>query len=48
MSAFLAGYYFADHPLYALKTSDVRQEAAKLALKNVAVENRELVVTLGI
>lgn len=47
IAAALAGY-FADHPLYTLQVSDTKQAAAKLVLKNVAVENRELVVTLGI
>jgi hypothetical protein len=42
------GEYCAGHPIYTLKASDVKQRAAKLVLKNVTVENRELVVTLGL
>ena len=43
----LAAYY-ADHPIYTLNTGDVKQAAAKMVLKDVTVENRELVVTLGL
>lgn len=47
MAAALTGY-FADHPIYTLKAEDTKQAAAKLVLKNVTVENQELVVILGI
>lgn len=47
IAAALTGY-FADHPIYTLQAGDTKQQAAKLVLKNVAVENQELVVTLGI
>lgn len=39
--------FFAEQPIYALRATDTRQAAARLVLKSVAVENRELVVTLG-
>jgi len=42
------GEYFTDHPIYTLSTFDAKQAAAKFALKNVAVGNKELVITLGI
>jgi hypothetical protein len=40
--------YFAVHPIYTLKSSDTRQAAVRLVLKDVVVKDRELVVTLGI
>jgi len=40
--------YYSTHPIYRLKTGDAKQAAAKLILKNVIIENEELVVTLGI
>lgn len=40
--------YYADHPIYRLKTGDVKQAAAKLVLKDVAVDGNELVVTMGL
>lgn len=40
--------YYADHPIYSLRATDIKQAAAKLLLKNVVVEDHELVVTLGI
>lgn len=40
--------YYADHPIYKLKSGDAKQVAARLVLKNVVIENEELVVTLGI
>lgn len=40
--------YFADHPCYRLNPADLKQAAAKRVLKQVVVENRELVVTLGL
>jgi hypothetical protein len=43
----LAAYY-ADHPIYSLTATDAKHAAARLVLKNVIVENHELVVTLGI
>ena len=43
----LAEYYSA-HPVYRLKTDDIKQATAKLVLKDVTIQNQELVVTLGI
>jgi len=40
--------YFAVHPIYTLRTTDARQAAVGLVLKDVVVKVRELVVTLGI
>jgi Protein of unknown function (DUF1439) len=40
--------YYASHPIYTLKVGDIKQAAAKLVLKSVLVENKELVVVLGI
>jgi hypothetical protein len=40
--------YFATHPIYTLNTRDVKQAGAKLVLKSVIVQDRQLVVTLGI
>lgn len=40
--------YYVTHPVYKLKSGDAKQAAAKLVLKNVIVENEELVVTFGI
>ena len=39
--------YFAEQPIYTLRSTDTIHAATKLVLKSVAVENRELVVTLG-
>ena len=47
LSKALATYY-AEHPLYQLKTSDTKQAAAKLILKSVVVENQQLVLKMGI
>ncbi|MEN8132687.1 MAG: DUF1439 domain-containing protein [Pseudomonadota bacterium] len=43
----LAGYY-TTHPIHELKADNIKQAAAKLLLKNVLVENKELVIVLGI
>ena len=43
----LAGYY-ATHPVYTLKTKDMKQAAVKLVLKSVYIYNKELVIKLGI
>ena len=40
--------YFAQHPIYTLSVTDAKQAAGRAALKSVKVENRELVVTLGL
>ena len=42
------GEFYASHPIYSLKTTDIKQTAAKLILKNAIVDNKELVITLGI
>ena len=40
--------FFKKRPIYRLKETDTKQAAARLALKDVAVENGELVLTLGL
>ena len=40
--------YYQEHPIYSLKATDTKQAAARLVLKDVRVENQELVVTIGI
>jgi hypothetical protein len=40
--------YYAAHPIYALRPADTKHALAKLLLKRVTIENRELVVTVGI
>jgi hypothetical protein len=40
--------YYAQHPIHSLKTTDTKQAIARLVLKDVIVENGELVVTIGI
>lgn len=40
--------YYADRPIYTLSATDAKHLTAKLVLKNVIIENHELVVTLGI
>ena len=40
--------YYEDRPIYTLRDSDVKQAAAKLVLKSVVVQDRLLVVTLGV
>ncbi len=40
--------YYADHPVYALNAGDAGQAAARLVLKKVVVENKKLVITLGL
>lgn len=40
--------FYAKHPVYTLSSLDVKQSITKLALKNIIVENKELVVTFGI
>jgi len=47
MTTALAAFFDA-RPIYTLKESDTKQAAAKLALKDVAVENGELVLTLSL
>lgn len=42
------GAYYKDHPIYTLRSTDVKKATARLLLKSVIVENEELVVTLGI
>jgi hypothetical protein len=44
----LLSEYYATHPVYTLNTADIKQAGAKMVLKNVKVENSELVITLGI
>ena len=40
--------FYSKHPVYSLKPTDLKHIAAKTILKNVIIENSELVVTLGI
>jgi len=40
--------YYETHPVYTLSTSDIKQAAAKMVLKDVIIENQELVVILEI
>jgi hypothetical protein len=40
--------FFKTRPIYRLKESDTKQAAARLALKDVAVESGDLVLTLGL
>lgn len=40
--------YCETNPIYTLKTSDIKQAAAKLVLKDVYIHNKELVIKLGI
>jgi hypothetical protein len=42
------GELFSDRPIYTLKGSDVKTATAKLLLKNVVIEERVLIVTLGL
>lgn len=39
--------YYAEHPIYTLKSTDVKQAVVKLVLKDVRVENHELVLKIG-
>lgn len=47
LSKALAAYY-VEHPIYQLKSSDAKQATAKLILKNVKIENQQLVLKMGI
>lgn len=47
LSKALAKYY-EDHPIYTLRPTDVKHAAARLVLKNVIIEDKQLVVTIGI
>lgn len=47
LSKVLAEFY-KKNPIYTLKAKDAKKAAAKLLLKNVIVDGKELVVTLGI
>ncbi|AOS98563.1 hypothetical protein AUP74_03197 [Microbulbifer aggregans] len=40
--------YFSIQPLYELKPGDIRQRAARMVLRNVEIEDEELVITLGL
>lgn len=42
------GEYYSERPIYKLKAGDPAKTAAKLLLKRVVVEDKELVVVLGI
>jgi hypothetical protein len=47
LSKILTGYY-ATHPIYTLKTTDMKQTAAKLVLKNVDIHDNILIINLGV
>ena len=47
LSKALAEYYL-DHPIYTLSALDAKQASVRMVLKNVIVENKELVITLGV
>lgn len=40
--------YYKKRPIYTLRVTDAKQAVARMVLKDVIVENRELVITLGI
>ena len=40
--------YYEEHPIYELRASDVKHAVARLVLKDVIIENQQLIVTLGI
>ncbi|MDH3974548.1 MAG: DUF1439 domain-containing protein [Deltaproteobacteria bacterium] len=40
--------YYDENPIYTLNLGDGKQAVARMVLKDVVVENKELVVTLGI
>ncbi len=40
--------YYESHPIYTLKPTDVKKAATRLVLKNVIIEEQQLVITLGI
>ncbi len=40
--------YYSEHPIYTLKSTDIKQAVAKAVLKSVKIENKELIITLGI
>jgi hypothetical protein len=40
--------YYDENPIYTLRSTDAKQAVTRMILKNVIVENKELVVTLGI
>lgn len=44
---FLAKHY-QTHPIYTLKSTDAKQKALQLVLKDVIVEDKYLVITMGI
>jgi hypothetical protein len=42
------GEYYSNHPIYTLSAFDLKQGAARLLLKSVVIESKQLVITLGI
>lgn len=40
--------YYSKNPVYTLRATEAKQVAARMVLRNVIVENKEMVVTLGI
>ena len=42
------GSYYAKHPIYSLKSTDIKQAATTTILKDVYIQQRELVIILGI
>lgn len=41
-------HYYQDNPIYTLQRTNLKQAAARLVLQEVIVENKALVITLGI
>lgn len=40
--------FYSENPIYTLKSSNLKQATVRRVLKDVIVENRELVITLGV
>ncbi len=40
--------YYEENPIYTLRSTDAKQAVARMVLKDVVIENKELVITLGI
>ncbi|RLA43120.1 MAG: hypothetical protein DRR42_22255 [Gammaproteobacteria bacterium] len=40
--------YYSENPIYTLNAFDAKQATVRMVLKNVIVENQELVITLGV
>jgi hypothetical protein len=40
--------YYEEHPIYTLRATDLKKSVARMVLKNVVVEDRHLVISLGL